>query len=429
MNRAKIALSTLGLALALWANSPRVAQAQTVTCAQTRACCEASSGGARCAQIAQMERVAPQACAQIYQNIVSSYQGSGRPLPIACGGTAQGPTPSGNHGTTSEPPQAERPTPPSENNSNTGTANQQPVGLPPESTSASPGSRAQGASDDAPACMVVRVRGSRVMFSDETSLLELRCVGLPGVPARMNGDAASFTPGRAPGNKTIAVTWTVVRGGGTLTPNGNTAVFANAAPREGAEDTEIRVRVAVNDRSGRELGQNTRTVIVRTISRDWTLEVSQRFQTQCWETDRRSVVVGYALTCDGLRVPLRINNDGTIQSTGSGTCTNRLAGATACMSSVSNIEAPPPDVVSGVQGNLDRASGVVTLHLGGAHYGGPNYTVGGRAQRERAVDFLVPPLMLETVNGSNRTFAGPSGPIQGSRSYTIRASGAATAPH
>jgi hypothetical protein len=276
--------------------------------------------------------------------------------------------------------------------------------------------------------MVVRVRGSRVMFSDETSLLELRCVGLPGNPARMNGDAASFTPGRAPGNKTIAVTWTVIRGGGTLTPNGNTAVFANAAPREGAEDTEIRVRVAVNDRSGRELGQNTRTVIVRTISRDWTLDVSQRFQTQCWETDRRSVAVGFTLTCDGLRVPLRINNDGTIQSTGSGTCSNRLSGATACSSAVSNIEAPPPDVVSAVQGNLDRASGVVTLHLGGAHYNGPNYTIAGRAQRERAVDFLVPPLMLESVNGSSRTFAGPSGPIQGSRSYTIRASATSAAP-
>ena len=419
MKRSFDAPSILGLALALWWSSPGHAQAQSVTCAQTRACCEASSGGARCAQIAQMERVAPQACAQIYQNIVRSYEGSDRPLPVACGGAAQGPATSTSTNSGAEPPPSERPAP------NTGTTNQAPVGLPAESVAVSPGTRAQGAADDAPACTVVRVRGSRVMFSDETSLLELRCVGLPGVPARMNGDAASFAPGRAPGNKTIAVTWTVVRGGGTLTPNGNTAVFANATPRDGAEDTELRVRVAVNDRNGRELAHNTRTVIVRTISRDWTLEVSQRFQTQCWETDRRSVAVGFTLTCDSLRVPLRINNDGTIQSTSSGTCTNRLSGATACTSSVSNIEAPPPDVVSGVQGNLDRASGGVTLHLGGAHYSGPNYTVAGRAQRERAVDFLVPPLMLESVNGSNRTFAGPSGPIQGSRSYTIRASAAA----
>ncbi|MFO0560923.1 MAG: hypothetical protein U0269_23090 [Polyangiales bacterium] len=424
MKRTLVALTKLGATLALWALSPRDALAQNVSCAQARACCEASAGGARCAQLAQMERVAPQACAAIYQNIVSSYQGSGRPLPVACGGSAQSAAPNSvpTNNTTSDAP------PPNQGASNTSPQNQAPVALPPELATVSAGTRSAGASDEAPACMVVRVRGSRVMFSDESSLLELRCVGLPGVPARVNGDPASFTPGRAPGNKTITVTWSVIRGGGTLAPNGNTAAFTNAAPRDGAEDTELRVRVAVTDRTGRELGQNTHTVIVRTISRDWTLEVNQRFETQCWESDRRSVVVGYSLVCDGLRVPLRVNNDGTIQSTASGTCTNRLQRSSPCMQSVSNIEAPPPDVVSGVQGNLDRASGVVTLHLGGAHYGGPNYTVAGRVQRERAVDFLVPPLMLESVNGSSRTFAGPHGPVQGSRAYTLRAS-ATPAPH
>lgn len=429
----RFGVSRMLLALALGARAlVSTAHAQAVTCAQARACCEAANGGARCDRLAQLERVAPQACAAIHQQIVSGLQSSGRTVPAACNGngaaasSTQAPSGAG-AGPSATPPRTpatgETPAPtepPSQ---------PAPSGLPPEISAVTPGSRAAGASDDAPACTVVRVRGQRVQFSDETSLLELRCVGLPGVPARINGDPASFTPGRAPNGKSITVHWTVVRGGGTLSPNGNTATFANPSPRDGAEDTELRVRVAVLDRSGRELGQNTRTVIVRTIGREWTLEVTQRFDSTCTPLTGGSIVVGYTLTCDRLRVPLRIDNDGTIHSTSGGRCDNVLTRPQPCSTMVSNIQAPPPDVVSAVDGRIDRASGVVDLRLAGVHYGMPSYAVARRQEPAHGVEFLVPPLMLESVNGSNRTFAGPPGPLRGSRSYTIRSNAAApTAP-
>ena len=66
------------------------------------------------------------------------------------------------------------PSDPSAAGATTGAAHTPPAGLPPEVTTVAQGTRSVGTSDDAPACTVVRVRGQRVQFSDESSLLAIK---------------------------------------------------------------------------------------------------------------------------------------------------------------------------------------------------------------------------------------------------------------